>query len=113
MPLAKKGAKPCNSISHQTGSAAGQQGAHLFMIDSFSFTIQSLLERKAGKVTGPMSPVLFAKEMASQMETKYNRLARVWFDDEHIFQEFEDSGLTGYDSLLLGCQYKNDLQLSL
>jgi len=83
------------------------------MIDSFSFTIQSLLERKAGKVTGPMSPVLFAKEMASQMETKYNRLARVWFDDEHIFQEFEDSGLTGYDSLLLGCQYKNDLQLSL
>jgi hypothetical protein len=83
------------------------------MKDSFSFTIQSLLEMKDGKVTGPMSPLLFAGEMAAQTETKYNRLARVWFDDEQILQEMEADGLTGYDTLLVGCQYKTDLLLCL
>ena len=83
------------------------------MKNSFAFHIQSLLERKEGKVTGPMSPLLFAKEMAGQMEMKYNRLSRVWFDDEQIFQQVEDGGLTGYDSLILACAYKHDLLLSL
>ena len=83
------------------------------MKDSFSFTIQSLLERKEGKVTCPMSPVLFAKEMASQMKTKYNRLARVWFDDEQTLQQVEEDGLTSYDTLILACVYKKDLLLSL
>jgi hypothetical protein len=83
------------------------------MKDSFSFTIQSLLERKDGKATGPLSPLLFAKEMASQMETKYNRLARVWFEDEQILQEWDDGGLTGYDTLILACVYKKDVLLSL
>jgi hypothetical protein len=83
------------------------------MKTSFTFNIQCLLEIKDGKVTGPMSPILFAKEMASQTEMKYNRLARVWFDDEQILQEMEDGGLTGYDSLILACAYKNDLLLSL
>jgi len=83
------------------------------MKTSFTFHIQSLLETKDGKVTGPMSPVLFAKEMAAQTETKYNRLARVWFEDEQILQEYEEDGLTGYDILLVGCQYKTDLLLRL
>jgi hypothetical protein len=83
------------------------------MTTSFVFSIQSLLEIKDGKVTGPMSPVLFAKEMAAQTETKYNRLARVWFEDDQILQEMEEDGLTGYDTLLVGCQYKTDLLLCL
>jgi len=66
---------------------------------------------KDGKATGPMSPVLFAKEMAAQTETKYNRLARVWFEDDQILQVMEEDGLTGYDTLLLCCQYKTDLLL--
>jgi len=83
------------------------------MNNSFSFTIQSLLERKDGKVTVPLSPFLFAKETAQQMDMKFNRLARVWFDDEQILQQVEEDGLTGYDCLILGCQYKDDLLLSL
>jgi hypothetical protein len=83
------------------------------MKDSFSFHIQSLLERKNGKATGPLSPFLFAKETARQMDMKFNRLARVWLDDEQILQQIEDDGLTGYDCLMLGCQYKDDLLLSL
>jgi hypothetical protein len=83
------------------------------MKHSFAFHIQSLLERKDGKVTGPLSPFLFAKETARQMDMKFNRLARVWFDDEQILQQIEDDGLTGYDCLILGCQYKDDLLLSL
>jgi hypothetical protein len=83
------------------------------MKHSLAFSIQSLLEIKNGKVTGPLSPFLFAKETARQMEMKFNRLARVWFDDEQIFQQFEDGGLTGYDSLILACAYKHDLLLSL
>jgi len=34
------------------------KGAQLFMATSFIFSIQSLLEIKDGRVTGPMSPVL-------------------------------------------------------
>jgi hypothetical protein len=83
------------------------------MTTSFVFTIQSLLEVKDGKVTGPMSPLLFAREMTAQMETKYNRLARVWFQDEQILQQSEGGGLTGYDALLIGTQYKTDLLLRL
>jgi hypothetical protein len=83
------------------------------MKHSFAFHIQSLLERKDEKVTGPLSPFLFAKETARQMDMKFNRLARVWFDDEQILQQIEDDGLTGYDYLILGCQYKDDLLLSL
>jgi hypothetical protein len=83
------------------------------MQDSFIFSIQSLLKIKNEKVTGPMSPLLFAKEIARQMEMKYNRLARVWFEDEQILQELEEDGLTGYDTLLLACVYKKDLLLSL
>lgn len=61
-----------------------------------------------------MSPFLFAKDMAKQTEFKYNRLARVWFEDERIFQIYENGeGLTGHDTLIIGCQYSNDLWLSL
>jgi hypothetical protein len=81
---------------------------------SNSFTVHSLLAKdKDGKITGPMSPVLFAKEMAEQNSEKFNRLARVWFNDETTFQEYEYDGLTGHDTLIIACQYENDLRLSL
>jgi hypothetical protein len=60
-----------------------------------------------------MSPFLFAKEMASQTEMRYNRLARVWFEDEQTLQQVEEDGLTSYDTLILACVYKRDLLLSL
>ncbi|HZY37396.1 MAG TPA: hypothetical protein VFE53_12140 [Mucilaginibacter sp.] len=77
------------------------------------FNIQSLLSEKEGNVSGPMSPMLFAKEMALSADFKFNRLARVWFDDERINQKREDGGLTGHDTLIIGTVYKNDVWLSL
>lgn len=77
------------------------------------FTVQSLLTEKAGRLSGPMSPMLFAGEMGGQLDFKFNRLARLWFSDETINQCREDGGLTGYDTLLIGTQYKEELWLSL
>lgn len=79
------------------------------MEQDFKFRIQSLLSQKEDKVSGPMSPMLFAEEMAKSNGTKFNRLARLWFDDERINQRYEDGGLTGYDCLLIGTVYDNDL----
>lgn len=60
-----------------------------------------------------MSPLLFAKEVAQQQQVKFNRLARVGFEDERIHQYREDGGYTGHDTLIIGTQYGNDLWLSL
>lgn len=79
----------------------------------FEYSIQSLLTEKDGRLSGPMSPTLFAKEMAEKSGFKYNRLARLWFADERINQCFEDGGLTGHDTLLIGVMYSDDLLLTL
>jgi hypothetical protein len=79
----------------------------------FTYSIQPLLEEKQGSISGPMSPMEFAKEMGSQVGFKFNRLARVWFADERINQCREDGGLTGHDTLIIGAVYKNDIWLSL
>jgi methyl coenzyme M reductase alpha subunit len=79
----------------------------------FTYSIQPLLEEKEGNISGPMSPVLFAKEMASQVGFKYNRLARLWLADERINQCREDGGLTGHDTLIIGAVYKDNVWLSL
>ena len=77
------------------------------------YNISSLLqEEKDGSVSGPMSPVLFAREMGIQMQFKYNRIARVRFDDEEVNQYYEENSLTGHDTIIIGCQSKNDLWLS-
>ena len=84
------------------------------METNFKYRIQSLLyEDKAGTVTGAMSPLLFAQEMAKQMEMKFNRLARIWMDDEEINQIYEGDGLTGHDTLIIGIKYKDGLWLSI
>jgi hypothetical protein len=82
-------------------------------METLKFTIQSLLSRNDGTVSGPMSPTLFAQEMAKSVGFKYNRLARVWFGDEQINQCKEDGGLTGHDTLIIGAVYTNDIWLSL
>ncbi len=79
----------------------------------FEYSIQSLLTEKDGRISGPMSPTLFAKEMAERSGFKYNRLARLWFADERINQCYEDGGLTGHDTLLIGVLYSDDLLLTL
>jgi hypothetical protein len=83
------------------------------MEKQFKFRIQSLLTQKDGKVSGPMSPMLFAEEMAKSNNTKFNRLARLWFDDERINQRYEDGGLTGFDTLIIGTVYDNDTLVTL
>lgn len=84
------------------------------MEPSLKFSIQNLLSRnKEGKISAPMSPMLFAKEMAEQVPFKFNCLARVWFEDERMHQHREDGGYTGYDTLIIGCRYSNDLWLSI
>ncbi|HRH68815.1 MAG TPA: hypothetical protein PLB89_04840 [Flavobacteriales bacterium] len=68
------------------------------------YSFHQLLQRKPdGGVSGPMSPVLFAQEMAKHMEhPPFNLVVRVRFDDERCFQQLESDGWTGYDTLLLG-----------
>ncbi|MBW7891578.1 MAG: hypothetical protein H3C48_11255 [Chitinophagaceae bacterium] len=84
------------------------------MEQSLNFSIQNLLyQKKDGNICGAMSPLLFAKEIAAQQQVKFNRLARVWFEDERIHQHREDGGYTGHDTLIIGTQYENDLWLSL
>jgi hypothetical protein len=83
------------------------------MNSKFKFSIQTLLSEKDGKVSAPMSPMLFAEEMQKRTGLQFNRLARVWFDDETINQIAEDNGYTGHDTLIIGHEVSNDLMLSL
>lgn len=83
------------------------------METKLKFRIQSLLSKKDGHISGAMSPMLFAKEMAQSIGVKYNRLARIYCEDERINQHYEDGGLTGHDTLIIGTIYSNDVWLSL
>ncbi|RXK87012.1 hypothetical protein [Filimonas effusa] len=47
------------------------------------------------------------------MDFKFNRLARVQYANDEIHQQYEGDGLTGHDTLIIGCAYKNDFWLSL
>jgi len=60
------------------------------MEKKLKFSIQTLLSEKDGKVSAPMSPMLFAEEMSKKTGLKFNRLTRVWFEDEAINQIKED-----------------------
>jgi len=77
--------------------------------------IQNLLEIKQdGSVSGPMGPVGFMQEVGKEMGERYNRLARVRFDEPETLQEYEKGeGLTSHDILIMGQQFENDLQLTL
>lgn len=83
------------------------------MSTTLEFRIQNLLEKKDGKISAPMSPMLFVQEVTKLIGEKFNRLARVWFEDETIHQRKEDGGYTGHDILIIGAQYSDDLKLTL
>jgi len=84
------------------------------MINNIQFEISSLLVKKDDDtVTGAMSPLLFAQEVAKGFDFKFNRLARIWFRDSEVLQQLEYKEMTGYDHLIIGCQYANDLWLSM
>src|SRR3954470_10686322 len=83
------------------------------MENKLKFSIQTLLSEKDGKVSAPMSPMLFAEEIVKYAGHKFNRLARVWFADETINQIKEDNGFTGHDTLIIGLQQPDDLMLTL
>jgi hypothetical protein len=71
-----------------------------------TFKLQNLLRREGNTISGAMSPVLFAQEMANQLDFKIGGLVRVWFDDERVHNRYEGSKrsdlyLTGFDTLLV------------
>lgn len=83
------------------------------MENKLKFSIQTLLSQKDGEVSAPMSPFLFAEEMSKRTGIKFNRLARVLFDDEAFNQIKEDVLYTGHDTLIIAHDMLVDLMLSL
>jgi hypothetical protein len=79
------------------------------------YTFQKLLEKKDGKVSGPMSPVLFMKEMRKQIGDPYNRLVRVHLNDSHIHNWNEgkrtEPEWTGCDTLLLAIETTKGVEM--
>ncbi len=76
--------------------------------------VYSLLWKKRdGEISGPMGPVEFAYAMSSAMEFKFNRIARVIFNDDEINQVYEGESLTGHDTVIIAAQYDCDLYLTL
>lgn len=78
------------------------------------FKAYSLLSKKDGKISGAMSPVLFAMDMLKQMEIPPGsiKIARIVFDDEAIFQSSDghhDHRVhTGYDTIAIRKDYANN-----
>lgn len=83
------------------------------MKKTLQFRLQSLLSKTGEIISGPMSPLLFAKDMAKEMGFKFNRLSRVLFKDEAMLQCREEGTYTGFDHLLIATRHSNDLWLSL
>lgn len=76
------------------------------------YKTQGLLERASEKdiPTGPMSPLLFMKEISKQIEQRFNGLIRIHFHDNEINQWYESKNkteLTGCDNLIFGARYEN------
>jgi hypothetical protein len=80
---------------------------------TFKFSIQNLLMKWNGKMTGPITAILFAEEVASNIDIEYHYLALIEFEDKQINQIRESDRLTGHDTLIIGCRYTNDLWLSI
>ena len=75
-------------------------------------TIHDLLTRKPdGTLSGPMSPVLMAQEVAKAWDMPpFNLMARVRWEDEYAMQQLENGQeWTGYDCVVLGL-VKSDLK---
>lgn len=68
------------------------------------FKIYSIIHRnQQGKLEGFMGPILAIKSVMDDMESPWNRAARVTFDDETVHNWYEAPGkreLTGCDTLL-------------
>lgn len=62
---------------------------------------------------GPMSPTMAAKEFSKSIGIKMNHLARVWFNDDRMLQEYDGGeGLTAYDHLIIVNVYKNTIEMA-
>jgi hypothetical protein len=82
-----------------------------------TFRIESLLEYSVGgKRSGPMSPVLFAKEMQKQTGVYLHELLRVHLDNQEINNWYEAPGkreLTGSDTLVIVTRCRNCRQFAM
>lgn len=66
------------------------------------------MRKEDGRITGPMSPVEAAKNICKQLGETFSVLSRVSFDDPEVNNQYEDRrSLTGYDTLLIGTNYKD------
>jgi hypothetical protein len=77
------------------------------------FSITSLLSSDGIGISAPMSPMLFARDVAKAAGFKFNRLARIHFVDPEVLQNNEEGRPTAYDTVIIACKYPNDLYLSL
>lgn len=75
------------------------------------FKVQNLLARTGNKVSGPMSPLAFAKGMSEQFDFKVDGLCRISFNERETHQWYEGpgktQGLTGCDTLVAVQNYSN------
>ncbi len=73
---------------------------------------QTLLQKKVsdGKetISGAMSPILFVKEMAKQLDFNYDGVARLFYGNEEINQRYEGKSLTGFDHIAVKKSYTNN-----
>lgn len=84
----------------------------------FKYKFQQLLSLKdSNTITGPMGPMMFAKQMIKSIGlADFNVLSRVVFEDQEVFQIYEGKGkteLTGHDILIIGKRYENTSYLTL
>lgn len=83
-------------------------------MNTLKFSIESMLSINAeNRVSASASPFLFACATVIDLNQKFNRLARVRFEDRKVLQRYEDGALTTSDILVVGNQFSNDLYLSL
>jgi hypothetical protein len=67
-----------------------------------SYGLQKLSELHDGIISGPMSPMMFAEQIAKHFELGLIAVHRINFDDRELYQEPDEPGfLTGYDTLLI------------
>lgn len=73
--------------------------------------IHNLTTQEDGVLSGPMSPLLFAKEICGQLDINLTGLARVHWDDDRTMQYIDEE--SGLDTLVVCEDFKNDTVLFL
>lgn len=68
--------------------------------------IQNLTTVKDGMLSGPMSPMIFAQEIAEQVEIRLCGISRVWWENERTLQYKDEH--SGLDTLVIYEKYPDN-----